>query len=89
MDDENKLENQLEKDCLLIIEDLKKEGVDLCNYQDKDPEGLGDLVEKVLKKFGITEDRVKAMTGLKDCGCDRRKEWLNKVFPFRKKENRK
>jgi len=44
------------------------------------PEGLGDKVEKVLKKTGI--DKVaKAILG-DDCGCKERKEWLNRPFPY-------
>ena len=42
--------------------------------------GLGDTVEKVLKKTGV--DKVaKAVLG-EDCGCKERKEWLNKHFPY-------
>lgn len=39
--------------------------------------GLGDLVAAGLKRIGITEERVKAVTGLKDCGCGRRRQALN------------
>ncbi len=41
--------------------------------------GLGDTIEKVAKKT-----RVKKIveTVFKDCGCQERKEWLNKKFPY-------
>lgn len=41
--------------------------------------GLGDLVEKITKFTGI-----KAVTDALpfDCGCEQRKEKLNKMFPF-------
>jgi hypothetical protein len=48
--------------------------------------GLGDTVEKVARATGI--DRVvKAVSNVtkKDCGCGKRKEALNKAFPYTKK----
>ena len=47
--------------------------------------GLGDTVEKITKATGIkklTEIAVKA-TGAKGCGCNKRKSWLNKQFPYK------
>ena len=41
--------------------------------------GLGDLVTVGLKAVGITEERVKAVTGKKDCGCGRRRAALNRL----------
>ena len=49
--------------------------------------GLGDTVEKITTATGI-KNVVKIfteITGL-DCGCDARKEKLNKIFPYRKTE---
>jgi hypothetical protein len=44
--------------------------------------GLGDTVEKVFRKTGI--DKVaKAVLG-DDCGCDKRQELLNYLFPYKK-----
>lgn len=37
---------------------------------------LGDIVEKVLRVFGITKDRVQAVTG-KPCGCKKRQDAMN------------
>jgi|TARA_R100000808_G_scaffold22012_1_gene47735 hypothetical protein len=48
--------------------------------------GLGDTVEKFLKTTGI-KSAVKLgtkLTGVKDCGCGKRKEALNKAFPYKK-----
>ena len=48
--------------------------------------GLGDSVENFFKKTGI-KTVVKAGTklaGVKDCGCNKRKEALNKAFPYKK-----
>ena len=50
--------------------------------------GLGDSIEKLTKTTGIKTlvenifaDEIK--TGKKDCGCDKRKEKLNKLFPYK------
>ena len=48
----------------------------------KQSEGLGDTVEKVMEKTGIKK-LVKFIAGY-DCGCDERKEKLNKLFRYRK-----
>ena len=48
--------------------------------------GLGDVVETVTKATGIKKvvNTVSAATG-KDCGCGKRKDALNRTFPFDKK----
>ena len=47
-------------------------------------EGLGDLVEKVTEATGIKKV-VKAVFG-DDCGCDERREKLNKLLSFKTAE---
>jgi hypothetical protein len=47
-------------------------------------QGLGDLVETVTEVTGIKEI-VNFIAG-EDCGCDERKETLNKLFPFKRKK---
>tara|TARA_R110002110_G_scaffold107847_9_gene269735 strand:- start:4656 stop:5084 length:429 start_codon:yes stop_codon:yes gene_type:complete len=49
----------------------------------KKAEGLGDVVETVLEKTGISKI-AKFLLG-EDCGCEERKEKLNKMFPRYKK----
>lgn len=44
--------------------------------------GLGDTVQKITKATGI-EKAVKFLAG-EDCGCDERKDKLNKLFPYQK-----
>tara|TARA_R100001230_G_C5680453_1_gene187251 strand:- start:1501 stop:1854 length:354 start_codon:yes stop_codon:yes gene_type:complete len=44
--------------------------------------GLGDSIEKVFKKTGI--DKVAKKVLGEDCGCEERKEALNKLFPYAK-----
>jgi hypothetical protein len=46
--------------------------------------GLGDTVEKVLEATGIAKV-AKWVLG-EDCGCDKRKKNLNKLFPYKKPE---
>ena len=52
----------------------------------KKSKGLGDSIEKFTKITGVknlVEIGVKAV-GNKDCGCNKRKEPLNKMFPYKK-----
>ena len=48
--------------------------------------GLGDSIDKITSATGIktlTQIASKAM-GYKECGCDKRRVWLNKQFPYYK-----
>jgi hypothetical protein len=47
--------------------------------------GLGDTIEKITKATGIKKvvDTISNATG-KDCGCEKRKENLNRLFPYNK-----
>jgi len=49
----------------------------------KKSKGLGDTIEKITKATGIKKvvDTVSKVTN-KDCGCDERKEKLNRLFPY-------
>jgi len=51
---------------------------------EKASKGLGDTVEKITTATGIKK-AVKFIAG-EDCGCDQRKEKLNKVFRYSKPE---
>jgi hypothetical protein len=44
--------------------------------------GLGDTVEKITKATGIKKI-VEIFVDGKDCGCEKRKEKLNELFPYR------
>ena len=47
--------------------------------------GLGDSIEKVTQATGLkslTEIAARA-AGFKDCGCNKRKAWLNRVVPYK------
>ena len=45
--------------------------------------GLGDTIEKITKATCIKKvvDKVSKATG-KDCGCAKRKNTLNRLFPY-------
>ena len=47
-------------------------------------QGLGDSIEKFTKATGIKSFVDKVSDGLNiPCGCQQRKETLNKVFPYK------
>ena len=48
--------------------------------------GLGDSIEKITKATGIKKvvDAISKKTG-KDCGCNKRKDNLNRLFPYNNK----
>ncbi len=51
--------------------------------------GLGDSIEKFTKATGIKTivDKVSKATG-RDCGCNQRRDTLNRVIPYQTKINR-
>ena len=49
------------------------------------PSGLGDVIENITEATGI-KAAVKFIMG-EDCGCDKRKEYLNQKFRFGKVPN--
>ena len=51
-----------------------------------EPKGLGDTIEKLTQITGIKNltQIINKTTG-KDCGCNKRKETLNKMFPYKNK----
>lgn len=51
----------------------------------KPAKGLGDSIAKFTHAFGIDKlaDKVAKALGEEDCGCDRRREVLNKLVPYK------
>lgn len=49
--------------------------------------GLGDTIEKITTATGIKKvvETVAKVTG-KDCGCGKRRDALNRAFPFENKK---
>jgi len=52
--------------------------------------GLGDTIEKITTATGIKKvvETVAKVTG-KDCGCNKRRDALNRVFPYQNNETKK
>lgn len=48
------------------------------------PKGLGDTIEQITTATGIKAvvDKISEVTGI-DCGCEERKEFLNKIWTYR------
>ena len=55
------------------------------NFMTKKSKGLGDSIEKITKATGIKKvvDTVSRVVK-KDCGCGKRKDNLNRLFPYNK-----
>ena len=67
-----------------VITELENRGVGVNSHMlKKDTKGLGDVVEDVLTKFGITEEKFKKWFNLKECNCSKRKKWLNGLFSWK------
>lgn len=54
----------------------------------KEIKGLGDLVEKITESTGIKTivEKTTQALGIEDCGCSRRKDYLNNLVPFQTKQ---
>jgi hypothetical protein len=59
--------------------------VAILKLNNMESKGLGDSIEKFTKATGIKKI-VDKVTGEKDCGCAKRKEALNKAFPYKNKK---
>ena len=51
--------------------------------------GFGDTIHKITQGTGIKKvvDTVAKATG-KDCGCGKRRQALNRAFPYKQKEKK-
>lgn len=47
--------------------------------------GLGDTVENITKATGVKKlaELAAEALGYQDCGCNKRRNWLNKQFPYK------
>lgn len=78
MPDHKSMANEMNE----VISDLSSQGITHAPRVDRT--GMGDAIESTLNKFGITEDRFKEWFSLRECGCSKRKKWLNSVFSWYK-----
>lgn len=51
-----------------------------------DSKGFGDTIEKIAHslKLNIVAEKIARVAGKEDCGCKKRKEVLNKQFPYKR-----
>lgn len=51
---------------------------------DESPEGLGDTLKNLFEKIGADKAAklYEKLTG-KSCGCEKRRAWLNKFWPYK------
>jgi len=79
------MNENIKKEMNEVISELERQGIYHNTHLNphKDQVGLGDAVEKVLTSFGITEERFKEWFNLKECGCSKRKAWLNNLFSWK------
>jgi hypothetical protein len=54
--------------------------------EDKIRKAIKEQIKKLKEATGIKKV-VNKITGDKDCGCNKRKEHLNKLFPYKNKQN--
>ena len=53
--------------------------------------GLGDTIAKITHATGldVVAEKVAKAMGKEDCGCKRRQEKLNEMFPYKTEEEKK
>lgn len=51
----------------------------------EESKGLGDTVAKIAEilKMDKVANKLAEMAGKKDCGCNKRKQTLNELFPYK------
>jgi len=82
------MSGELQKKVDEVVAHLEKEeDIRLDNFQNKDSTGLGDTLQKVFAKFGLTEENIQKASGMRWCGCHKRRQFLNRIFPYRQKSS--
>ena len=56
----------------------------------EESKGLGDTIAKITHATGldVVADKVAKALGKEDCGCKRRREKLNELFPYKVQEKK-
>lgn len=54
--------------------------------ENQESKGLGDTIAKVTHAVGLDKvaEAVAKAVGKEDCGCNKRREKLNDIFPYKK-----
>jgi len=66
-----------------VMKEVEKQGIDTSSEEAE--AGLGTVLSKVFSKFGITEEKMEEWSGMGGCGCSKRKKFLDKILPFKKR----
>jgi hypothetical protein len=68
---------------------ITQEGEELHKMREEAPKGLGDDIKKLTKaaRIDIIAKGVARIFGKEDCGCEERANKLNRIFPYKNKEN--
>ena len=62
------------------IDELNKEGINPDSIDGNKKKGLGTTIANILSKIGVTKEVMKTVSGIEDCQCNKREDWLNKIF---------
>jgi hypothetical protein len=56
----------------------------------EESKGLGDTIAKITHATGldVVADKVAKAMGKEDCGCNKRREKLNELFPYKTEEKK-
>jgi hypothetical protein len=66
-----------------VIKELEEKGIgSKTSLEELETRGIGDVIESTLEKFGITQQRFKEWFDLKECGCTKRKKYLNNILSW-------
>ena len=77
-------QRQIKRELDPVISELEELGIDPeITDEELQKIGLGDIVEGVLTKWGITQERYKSWMGLQECKCSNRKMWLNNFLSWK------
>lgn len=72
---------EIRKELDPVIDELEARGVSMTSTEGEIV-GLGDVIEGVLSKFGINQERFKWFFNLKECDCEKRRKFLNGVLSW-------
>ena len=79
MDEIKKIQDEINN----VIKELEEKGIgSKTSLEELETRGLGDVIESTLEKFGITQQRFKEWFDLKECGCTKRKKYLNNILSW-------
>ena len=80
MDEIKKIQDEINN----VIKELEEKGIgSKTSLEELETRGLGDVIESTLEKFGITQERFKEWFDLKECGCTKRKKYLNNILSWK------